>query len=134
MDLIIWRESFETGYLRVDNQHKQLVALINKLYKGMGAKDKEMQLKLIFNELFNYTLTHFTMEETMMQGFEYPNYLQHKDQHSQFIIKMKDFKEAYFLDNKKINLEILNFLKDWLLKHIIGTDKVTFEEIKKRTQ
>jgi hemerythrin-like metal-binding protein len=134
MDLIIWRESFETGYLRVDNQHKQLVILINKLYKGMGAKDKEEQLKLIFNELFNYTLTHFAMEETMMQGFEYANYLQHKDQHSQFIIKMKDFKEAYLLGNKKINLEILNFLKDWLLKHIVGTDKVTFEEIKKRIQ
>lgn len=133
MDLIIWRETFETGYLRVDNQHKHLVKLINDLFNHMSAKNNEVQIRRIFLELYDYTVTHFTMEEMLMKEFEFPDYLKHKDEHSQFIIQIKDFKEKFMSGEAKVNVKLLNFLKEWLLKHIMGTDIDTFAFITKKT-
>lgn len=133
MDLIIWRESFETGYVRVDSQHKHLVHLINEIYKTIGAKNKQDQMRIFFIELFNYTLNHFSMEEILMKEFKFEGFEAHKEEHYQFIIKLKDFKEKYLEGQTNINLDVLNFLRDWLLKHIMGTDKRTFEYIKAKT-
>lgn len=133
MDLIIWREAFDTGYVRVDNQHKHLVYLINELYKSLGAKNRDQQMRHFFLELFEYTVNHFSMEEMLMREFNYPNYMEHKNEHAQFIIQIKDFKEGYITGKKNINLEVLQFLKEWLLKHIMGTDKITFDYIQSKT-
>lgn len=130
MELITWREMFETGYIRVDNQHKHLVQLINDLSKHIGSKNNESQIRLVFLELFEYTVIHFSMEEMLMKEFDYPDYMKHKDEHSQFIIQIKDFKEKYLSGDAKVNVKLLNYLKEWLLKHIMCTDKATFEVIK----
>jgi hemerythrin len=130
MDLIIWKDTFNTGNLRVDNQHKHLVALINELFRNLGGTNKDAVLKNTFTELYDYTISHFTMEETVMREFAYSGFMAHKDQHSQFIIQIRDFKERFMAGEAKVNLEVLNFLKDWLLKHIMHTDRKTFEEIK----
>ena len=130
MDLIVWRETFETENLRVDNQHKHLVDLINELFNHLNTKDKDEKMKLIFTELYEYTANHFTMEEEFMQEHKYIDYLKHKEEHVQFVAKVRDFKDRYFKGQAKINFELLNFLKDWLIKHIIGTDKATFAALK----
>ena len=126
MELILWRDTFSVGNSRIDNQHKHLVQLINKLFNNLAAKDKDDLMRKIFNELVDYTKNHFSMEEMLMQELKHPNYMAHKDEHSQFIIKIGVLREKYLKGEMKVNLETLNFLKDWLLNHIIGTDKKTF--------
>ena len=132
LDLIIWRESFNTGYLRVDNQHKYLVRLINELYHLHASKNKTQKMHQIFLDLHNYTVNHFNMEEMMMQQFRFENYLNHKAEHTQFLLALNEFKTNYLAGQTGINLEMLHFLKDWLLKHIVVTDKVTFKNIREK--
>lgn len=129
LDLIIWRESYNTGYLRVDNQHRHLVRIINELYHLHASKNKPQKIQQIFLELHNYTVNHFNMEEMMMQQFKYDNYLSHKAEHTQFLLALNEFKTKYLAGNAGINLDMLNFLKDWLIKHIMSTDKKTFSVI-----
>ena len=126
MELIVWRENFETGFSRVDNQHRYLVELINKLFTNMGSKGKEENLKTIFMELYGYTINHFSMEESLMLEFNYPDYDGHKKEHAAFIDKINEFKNSYLKGEAKVNVELVNYLKDWLLKHILGTDRKTF--------
>jgi hemerythrin-like metal-binding protein len=132
MDLIVWRETYETGNVRVDNQHKHLVELINELFNHLNSKDKDEKLKLIFTELYEYTANHFLMEEEIMQEHKYTGFLDHKEEHIKFVATVKEFKDRYFKGQAKINFELLNFLKDWLIKHILGTDKTTFAALKSR--
>ena len=100
----------------------------------MSAKNNEVQIRRIFLELYDYTVTHFTMEEMLMKEFEFPDFLKHKDEHSQFIVQIKDFKEKLLIGDAKVNVNLLNFLKECLLKHIMGTDIDTFTYIAKKTR
>ena len=64
--VIPWKSEYETGITEVDNQHKQLVDILNKLYEAMAVGKGKDVLESIFNELTSYTLTHFSTEEKYM--------------------------------------------------------------------
>jgi len=123
MELISWKESLNVGIKDIDGQHRRLVALINKLFEAMSqGKSKEI-MHSVFSELSNYVITHFATEEKLMKKYKYSDYDQHKQEHKFFIDKLNEFKIKFSNGNLSISLEVLNFLKDWLLKHIIGTDR-----------
>jgi hemerythrin-like metal-binding protein len=130
--LIQWKDSFNTGYQRVDNQHKELVKLINELYDIQNKDGTNDSLRRVFKKLFDYTVNHFSMEEKLMKEYDYDNYIDHKEEHMKFITKIHELKEEFLTGNSMVQLNILNFLKEWLLTHIIGTDKVTFIQINKK--
>jgi hemerythrin-like metal-binding protein len=129
MELIIWRDAFNTGYPRVDVQHKYLVKLINELFDTLGVKNSEPKLIQILNELYAYTKEHFSLEEAIMREYGYKNYNLHKIEHTDFVCRLNDFKGKLKSGDAKINLDLLNFLKDWLMNHILKSDKATFKEI-----
>jgi len=126
MDLIVWRDYFNTGVEKIDTQHKQLAKLINDLFNALGTKQNEDTLKGVFTELYSYTINHFTAEEALMLERHSPDFEKHKEEHKKFINKVNEFKEKYFRGDAKVTVEILNFLKDWLLDHIAGVDKKAF--------
>jgi hemerythrin len=123
MELISWKNSLSVGVVEIDDQHKKLVALINKLFDAMSqGKSKEI-MQAVLAELSNYVITHFATEEKLMKQFGYEDYENHKKEHKYFIDSLNEFKIKFSAGNVAISLELLNFLKDWLLKHIIGTDR-----------
>ena len=123
MELISWKDSLNIGVGEIDEQHKKLVALINKLFDAMSqGKSKEI-MQAVLSELSNYVITHFATEEKLMKQLGYEDYDYHKQEHKFFIDKLNEFKIKYSSGNAALSLEVLNFLKDWLLKHIIGTDR-----------
>ena len=131
-NLIEWRDSFNTGYQRVDNQHKHLVKLINDLHHLQDTAGKSTKLDIVFTELYNYTINHFSMEETLMREFGYEEMDKHKEEHHQFVSKIIKLKDNYLNGDDTAKMNVLNFLKDWLLNHIFGTDKATFTAIKRK--
>ncbi len=133
IELIHWKDSFNTGFARVDLQHQELVNLINELYAQLqGKDDTHQQLGSIFSKLSNYAADHFSMEETFMKEFAYEGYTAHKEEHTKFIEKITELKDKFLHGDSSVKTEVLNFLKDWLLTHIIGTDKITFISIDKK--
>lgn len=123
MELISWRDSLSVGITEIDEQHKRLVAIINKLFDAMSQGKSKDVLHAIFSELSNYVVTHFGLEEKYMKQFGYDEYDYHKQEHTAFIQKLNDFKIQFNSGKGSVTLELLNFLKDWLLKHILGTDR-----------
>ena len=123
MELISWKKSLNVGIEDIDRQHKRLVVLINKLFEAMSQGKSNEIMQAVFSELSNYVITHFATEEKLMKQFRYADFDQHKQEHKLFIDKLNEFKIKFSNGNLSISLEVLNFLKDWLLKHIIGTDR-----------
>lgn len=132
MELIKWYENFETGYQRIDLQHKNLVRLINELFNTLSLSQPEKKLQQILNELYNYTVSHFSLEEAILREYGYKEYDNHKKEHMLFITKVKEFRSKLLKNEAKINMDLLNFLKDWLLNHILKNDKAAFAEIQEK--
>jgi hemerythrin len=123
MSVIVWSEKLSVGIDSIDEQHKVLIALINSLNTAMANGEANMMIGDILLKLTDYTRFHFTYEEDLFERHGYENSVQHKKQHQKLIEQISALKEDYESDiTGSIGLEIMQFLKTWLTKHIINTD------------
>lgn len=128
--MIKWNSKFSVGYKVFDEQHIQLIEILNKVESLI--KDKTIhndllydRLNLLFNELVDYTVYHFETEEKVFDQKNYALADEHKEQHDIFVEKVKEKLSGFRLgqDERKVALEIYNMLLDWLMNHIVGTDQ-----------
>ena len=99
MNIIIWRDSFNTGDRLIDSQHKKLVQIINELFTYLGEEKNTTKIEEIFVELYKYTFEHFSVEEKIMQENNYPKYINHKTEHEYFTNKVVELKNKFSENN-----------------------------------
>ncbi|MDW8094977.1 MAG: bacteriohemerythrin, partial [Caldimicrobium sp.] len=75
------------------------------------------------DELVSYASYHFNTEEALMSKYGFPELANHKREHEAFKAKIKEFMDKKAKGEVTLSVEIMTFLKDWLVKHIMGTDK-----------
>jgi len=123
MPLINWSESLSVGVDYIDNQHKQLVSIINRLNDAMLQDKGNDVMCQVLDDLIDYTKSHFQSEEHLMRKYEYPDSPEHFKEHEKLTKEVIDFAENFKQGNAIITLPVLNFLKDWLNNHILETDR-----------
>ena len=126
IDIFPWNDSFETGLTDIDQQHRQLVALLNLLASQVAYKSDGAQLRHILDELMRYTVYHFQAEELIwhshVAGTE--EEIRHRQVHAGFIDTIRgliDQQSVRPLD--ELVQETLAFLASWLASHILESDK-----------
>lgn len=123
MALMVWEDRLSVNIKGLDDQHKKLVDLINKLYDGMKAGKGADVMEGILTELVNYTVTHFSNEHALFQKHGYPEFAQHKKEHDDLTKKAIELRDDLKAGKSVISVEVMSLLKDWLNNHILGTDK-----------
>jgi hemerythrin len=118
-----WSQDFSVGIDSIDQQHQQLVKMLNDLYAAMQAGQGQASLSKVLNGLAQYCLTHFAYEERMMSGHGYPDYAAHKQIHEKMTAKVKSLLQDVDSGKVQTSVSVAAFLKDWLTKHIQQTDK-----------
>ena len=122
MPLITWTDELSVNVRDLDLQHQKLFDLINELHEAMrSGKGKEL-VGSILNRLADYTKTHLSYEEKLMQTHSYPGYNSQKLAHDALTKQVMEYTTKH-QDGKVTTIEIMNFLKDWLSKHIMSVDK-----------
>lgn len=122
-ELIKWNDNYSVKVDRFDEEHKKLIKIINKLNSAMLEGRGKKILTEIVEELIEYTATHFKNEEDYFKKYNYPEYQEHKKIHDNLIEKVLKIQEKIEEGNETISIEVIDFLKDWLIKHIMGIDK-----------
>jgi len=131
-----WRESLATGIEEIDNQHKELIRRIQKLFEACNQGRGRDEVKNIVKFLEDYVVTHFKAEEQLQQKYSYPEYNQHKAQHDKFIEDFQEFKcklEQEGISTSSV-IHINRMVVDWLIKHISNTDKAMGAFLKTKMQ
>lgn len=123
MAYIDWTEDYSVSVKPMDDQHRKLFALINEYYEGISQKKNAEALAKIMHGLLDYTKYHFGDEEKLMLKSGYAGYPEQKVQHDFFIGKIEDYQKRIAEGKMLLSIEITNFLKDWLVKHIKTKDK-----------
>ena len=119
---IQWTEEMRVGVELVDNQHKRLIDLINSVEVSMKlGQGREAQGKLL-RALAEYAKFHFADEEAFMLHIGYPEYEKHKALHAGFVWKVFEFNDNYLKHNALLSVEIMSYLKDWTVSHILQHD------------
>ncbi|MDQ5987662.1 MAG: Bacteriohemerythrin [Syntrophus sp. SKADARSKE-3] len=123
MSLIKWSSDLSVNVVEIDRQHQALVGMINELNDAMSDKKATDVLGKIIDNLINYAANHFAQEERYFDQFKYPDTARHKAEHREFVKKVNDFHESFKKGKLFLSVGVMNFLRDWLVNHIKGTDK-----------
>ncbi|MDD2853467.1 MAG: bacteriohemerythrin [Desulfuromonadaceae bacterium] len=122
MSIIQWQSTFELNIKEFDDHHKHLVDLLNSLHDSILSKSCKEKLGVIIGELIDYSVYHFTAEERWMEEHKYPGFPQHRDEHIAFTRKVSQFQKDFNSGKVELTLDVLTFLMDWLIEHILGSD------------
>jgi hemerythrin-like metal-binding protein len=122
MAFIGWDSAFSVGVKRFDEEHQKLFGYVNKLHIGLVSSDSLSEMGKLLDGLIEYTVNHFAHEEQLMTENGYPDLAAHKTEHGELVKKVSEFKSRYEQGKASFSLELMSFLKDWLLYHIRGTD------------
>ena len=123
MSLITWNDKYSVNINEIDGQHQKLVRIINLLHDSMKEGKGRDVVGKVLNDLVNYTIFHFSYEEKLFDKYNYPENQIHKLEHENLVEKVKMFVQDFEKGKGVLPFEVMNFLQDWLLKHISGTDK-----------
>jgi hemerythrin-like metal-binding domain len=123
-----WKDEYAIGMETIDAQHKKLFEIAgraNDLLRQEFVTDKYDAIVDIINELKDYTGYHFKTEEDYMQSIGYKRFLSQKVAHDDFLRKMEEIDfDKIDTDQDKYIIEILDFVTEWLVGHILKQDKL----------
>lgn len=124
MPLMAWTDKLSVGVGVLDDDHKRLVGLVNELYDAMQSGRGRDVLGRILNELIKYTQMHFAREEKFFAQTGYAAARGHKQEHDTLTGQVLDVQRRYAAGpSAALSLDVLQFLKNWLINHIQGSDQ-----------
>lgn len=133
VSVMTWDERYSVKVPEIDAQHQRLFDLINAFSEAIADKQAADGMKKIVQGLIQYAEFHIQYEERLMERFKYPGLEAQRAAHNAFIRKATDL-HARFVEGKLLlGAEVTNFLKNWLMEHILATDKEYVECLTSRT-
>jgi hemerythrin len=118
-----WNSSFNINVQQSDDQHQQLVAMINDLHDAMRAGRGNEVLGKTLDGLITYTRTHFADEDLLMTLHDYPEITVHKAEHEKLIGQVLELQQRFSAGQSILTLDVMMFLMNWLMEHIQIVDK-----------
>ena len=132
---IVWEDKYKTGYKRIDEQHIELIKIINNLYNCLEHKsDGEIYIQNAFKDALkktvDYVAYHFSYEEKIMHAIKYDRILEHSSYHRDFTQNIFEYVKSYENGSLDDINNLIVYLKNWLLNHILVMDKEFVREVK----
>ncbi|EGB14820.1 hemerythrin-like metal-binding protein [Pseudodesulfovibrio mercurii] len=134
MHQIEWHDSHSVGVPSIDEQHKRLVALTNRLFLAIMDETGETALGDVLDELADYAVYHFTHEEGLLHLHGYPDELltEHRAEHAALTDQVHEYIERYREDPACLDLSVYVFLRDWTTEHMSRSDSKYSEFLQAR--
>ncbi len=124
MEFMTWTKDLSVGVEILDEDHKKLIGIINQLHFGITAGHDREVLDAVLNELVDYIKFHFAREEGMLIKAGYEATSEHMMEHEKFIGQISSLqKRIRSSPVAMLDLELMDFLRDWLFSHIMVSDK-----------
>jgi len=122
MEKIQWDDSFKIHVEVIDEQHRRLVELMNRLIDVQDKKSSGDDIADILGEMTNYLGYHFDTEEQLMIDQGYPDIASHREEHQAFVTQTAYFIATYREGEGSLKSDMLLFLKEWLVEHTLKSD------------
>ena len=114
-----WTEAMSVGVPALDADHRCLVRIINLLEDAEG-NDAGRVIAIVMDTLSVYCRYHFAREEQVMNACGFPALTFHRREHEGFCRTIAGMAEREV--DAAAAQELLEYLKAWLLHHILIQD------------
>jgi hemerythrin len=136
-NIVDWDNRYALGIPFIDEQHKKLLDMTNKLYKACMAGDDTARIRFIstVHEAEDYAKYHFTAEEKLMEEIQFPNLEAHRNEHQIFVRDLAKQAQSFKEGMEFVPILFVRYLRDWIFTHIAVSDKAYadyFEALKSK--
>ncbi|WP_432734613.1 bacteriohemerythrin [Maridesulfovibrio sp. FT414] len=122
MARIEWHDGLKIGVEEIDNQHKELIRIVNEVLDKSKSGKEDAALDALFGQLREYAVYHFNSEEKYMEQIEYPYLAEQKRAHKELKGKVKQLQSARFHKEHVSWEEAKDLLARWLIEHLLHED------------
>lgn len=122
MEPVTWGDAFNTGIHKIDIQHQRIIDMVNRLLAAPDALTTSETVADVLNDMAQYAREHFETEEQLMEEHQYPGLEKHKKAHDAYRKKTIDFCADSMLGFHRVPQDLLTYLLDWWINHILSED------------
>jgi hemerythrin len=119
-----WTEAMSTGDAALDDEHRILIAWINRLSDANAEGRFELEVRRILDFLGAYAARHFSHEEACFARHQCPHAAANRKAHEEFVVRFAEIKAE--CDARGVTearaLDLHRWLGGWLSNHILKTD------------
>ena len=131
--MIKWSDRLSVGVADFDAAHRQLIAIIDRLFSAHRAAALSAQIESLLAELLRYADEHFEHEEDLLRQHGYPGLRDQEVAHQRFVASVLKIKRDWSNgESSETILKLAGLLKEWLLEHIVGMDRQYQDYLKQR--
>lgn len=128
-----WQESYSVGIAEIDEQHRQLIHLVNMLH-GTTRRSEQLAtlesvldefdvLFSVLNQLVDCTFYHFQAEAWLMAEHGFPEFETHRGEHARFGERIRGFQDTLAKSKTRLAPDVVEFIRDWWHTHALCSDK-----------
>ncbi|MGM0461280.1 MAG: bacteriohemerythrin [Fibrobacterota bacterium] len=115
--------SYDVQVKKMNDDHTVIFNHINAVSETVKTRAPKKELISSLRNLENFTVEHFKREEHLMQEHNYPEYEEQKRAHTKLLEKVRSITESVENGRDIDIIEVMVFLRNWLILHIQGLDK-----------
>ena len=113
----VWKPEFDLGIPAVDAEPGRFFEIANQLHAATSAGAPPAEMDAISDELLSFASAHFAHEEQLLAEMHYIGVGIQRTMHERFMQELGNLPGASF------PCDALRVLEDWMLNHILGTDR-----------
>jgi hemerythrin len=123
-------EPYSVGVASLDDDHKQMFAIVSILHSAMSASNGARVAPKIVKDLAGHAQSHFSAEEALMEGTRYPELASHRREHEELLKKFEDFQRKIAAGTfVSSSVTVAEFVDKCLIPHTNKTDQKYSEHL-----
>ncbi|MDH3647628.1 MAG: bacteriohemerythrin [Gammaproteobacteria bacterium] len=122
MAVIEWKNEYSVGVAAIDQEHKEMIALINETYERMRGHVNVASIDYCLGEICTNIAAHFALEERMMREAQYYEYTAHKEDHEKLLNEIRELMDEFMADPQSGLKSLQDRLSEWFSNHFATFD------------
>ena len=115
--LIQWKKEFSIGVPSIDQEHRELIELINELHAELKSGKSGTTIADFLGEIYAQISAHFALEEVIMREHRYDQYDEHKIDHERLLDDIRDMMDEYEHERAMSDENLSARLDSWFSGH-----------------
>jgi hemerythrin-like metal-binding protein len=122
MPIVKWSEEFNVNVKIIDDQHQQMLDIVNSLHSAVEASADKAILEKLLIELYEHTRVHFSTEDELMKKHNFPGYADHLHEHHVLLQHLDNLVKGVTGGEHPTFRSDYDVSSDWVLIHIFKSD------------
>lgn len=131
MALLTWSDDHKINVESIDEQHKIMIRMLNRLHDAMEAGQDVKKVNGILDDLIIFAEHHFASEEVSMRQMDFPLLDDHIQEHTELLNAIKNYRRMTSTHVPLSMATLENFLVSWTRRHMVEADRKYGEFIAK---